>query len=188
MGTKLVVNGGWPDAQGQQRLDDFKLSRNDQSLLAYLLVQTFHVCLELVREQVRSPVYKGDVMRILSAIGLAVVTVAPIYAYGQEPLIGKYKGEFIVSSTFPGRPERAVRVELVIASVENGVVKGTGKSYSPSCKGAELPIEGKQQGNKLELRATGERATCTMAYSLTVEGKKLIGTTPSGYPLQLSKQ
>jgi hypothetical protein len=127
-------------------------------------------------------------MRISVAFGLVVVMSAAPIAYGQESLVGRYKGDFIVTSTFPGRPDRAIDAELIIKSVENGVVKGTGKSSSPSCHGVEHPIEGKQEGNKLQVRAADSAGKCTMEWSLTVEGSKLVGTTRSGYRLQLSKQ
>ena len=121
--------------------------------------------------------------------GMIVVLVsAPIGAYAQESLVGRYGGHFTVSSPFPGKGDRTVQVELVIASAENGVVSGTGKSSSPSCRGAEMPIEGKQDGNKLEIRAVEQGRPCTMQYALTIEGKKLVGTTRSGYPVQLTKQ
>lgn len=94
---------------------------------------------------------------------IVVLMSAPIGVYAQELLVGRYTGHFTVSSPFPGKDGRRVQVELVIASAENGVVKGTGKSSSNDCKGAEVPLEGKQDGNKLQIRAVEERTTCTDA-------------------------
>lgn len=126
-------------------------------------------------------------MKILSAVGIGLVSLLPSYGYAQQFEPGKYVGEFVVTSSFPGK-ERAVRLELVFESAKEGLVKGVGKSQSPSCRGAEVPFVGKLQGNKLELRSAEERTSCTMQYSLTVDGNKLVGTTRSGYPVQLTKQ
>jgi len=126
-------------------------------------------------------------MRVASVITLVIITIIPAYGYGQESLVGKYVGEFVVSSFTPGR-DRSISLELVIESSENGLIKGIGRSQSKACSGASVPIVGKLEGNKLEIRAAEERANCPMQYSLTIDGNKLVGTTRSGYPAQLRKQ
>jgi len=127
------------------------------------------------------------VKTVMASVSVALALL-PMPGYGQESLVGRYVGSFVVSSAFPGRPERTIRLELVIESAENGVVKGVGISQSKNCAGAAVPIVGEHRGAKLELRAAEERTSCSMQHSLVIEGNKLTGTTRSGYPVTLTKQ
>ena len=128
-------------------------------------------------------------MKPVAAMVFAVLSVAAS-AYAQDALVGKYTGSYALAVR---DKEITVRLTLVIASVEDGVVKGTATTASsgsrPPCDG-DYPMAGKYEGNKLQLHATqkgGRTGDCSLALNLTVEGNKLVGTTGTGSQVQLSK-
>lgn len=110
-------------------------------------------------------------------------------AYGQDSLVGTYKGSYTVSTRMG---DVQIGLQLVIASVENGIVKGTattsGTSYDP-CRG-NYPMEGKYDGNNLVLRATakgGAAGDCSFGLNVARVGNKLVSKTGGGRPIELSK-
>jgi hypothetical protein len=112
--------------------------------------------------------------------------------YAQDSLVGTYKGSFTVPS-HQGKGSRQIGVQLVIASVENGVVKGTATNYGfgqgGSCAG-DYPMEGKYDGNKLEMKSTaksGRAGDCSFNLNVVQKGNKLVGTTNRDRPIRLSK-
>jgi hypothetical protein len=76
-----------------------------------------------------------------------------------------------------------VWMELVVASVEQRVVKGTAKLLSGKCAGGYV-VHGNYANNRLAMKATD--GPCPIGFTATKEGNKLIGTTGAGAPLQLS--
>lgn len=100
---------------------------------------------------------------------------------GQDALTGTYSGSFTATR---GPKPIEVRVELVIASVAQGVVKANGKILNGQCAGL-YAMEGNYEGNRLTLK--GFEGPCPMAFDLTHSGNKLEGTTGAGGPMQLSK-
>jgi len=107
--------------------------------------------------------------------------------YAQESLVGTYTGSYTVPVS--GYGPQQVGMQLIIASVENGVVKGAATVYRLSCKG-NYPMEGKYDGNKLVMKSTakgGVAGDCIIALNVVQEGNKLVGKTGSGAPLQLSR-
>ena len=127
----------------------------------------------------------------LSAAAGGMLLLAITSAHGQEVLAGTYTGEMTATSPFPGKRPSNIKVQLEITSAENGVAKGQGTSSSPACAGNMVPIVGKQDGNKLEIRAAdgrGSDASCSMAYSFTINGKTLEGINRSGFAVKLTRQ
>ena len=120
---------------------------------------------------------------IACSIAAAVVTVA----HAQDSLLGTWTGSY----PFPG-PVGPIQlgVQLIIASVENGLAKGTATlSTRGPCSG-EYPMEGKSEDNKLSMKATakgGRFGDCSFSFNVVREGNKLVGTTGTGRSLQLSK-
>lgn len=125
-------------------------------------------------------------MKGICVAGLVVLLAVPLHLHAQDSPVGKYSGTFTVP-TLTG--DRQIGLELTIASVEGGKVKGAARSYSRSC-GGDFPVEGTYEGSKLEIRSTakfGPAGDCSFRMRLTVEGNKLVGETGGGRPIQLSK-
>lgn len=125
-------------------------------------------------------------MRILAGACFVTFVFACGSVYAQDSLVGKWSGSFSIQTS---RGEIKVGVELTIASVENGKVKGTATSYSKSC-GGQYEMQGTYQDDKLALKSankSGGAGDCWFGLKLTVDGNKLVGTTGVGSPIQLSK-
>ena len=111
--------------------------------------------------------------------------------YAQESVVGTYTGSY-TQPTNSKYGDTTVNVQLIIASVENGVVKGTAKLYSTArfkCPG-DYPMEGNYDGNKLAMKATakaGPTSDCSFGLNVAQEGNKLVGKTGAGLSIQLSK-
>ena len=126
--------------------------------------------------------------RLALAFLIAISMGHGTITYAQDSLVGTYNGSY----TYPGgrgHSPISATVQLIIASVENGVAKGTATTFQNASAG-EYPMEGKIDGNKLTMKSTakgGRTGDCTFGFNVTQEGGKFVGTTGSGYPLQLSK-
>ena len=122
---------------------------------------------------------------IACSIAAAVVTVA----HAQDSLLGTWTGSYTSPGSM-GQHGAQHGVQLIIASVENGLAKGTATlSTRGPCSG-EYPMEGKSEDNKLSMKATakgGRLGDCSFSFNVVREGNKLVGTAGAGRPLQLSK-
>jgi len=124
----------------------------------------------------------------MKVIGLAIVVSAGLLSSAlcaQESLLGTYSGRVENGRVRGG----GSNIDLVIASDENGVVKGGIKNYENRCAG-DYPLEGTRDKDKLELKATrvGRLADCVLTYSLTINGARLVGTNSDGLPVQFSRR
>ena len=125
-------------------------------------------------------------MKVAVAVAVTGVMFVSACVYAQESLSGRYTGYF-VANTRVGT--QAVGLTLVIDSVVDGAVKGTATNYAKVCRG-DFPMEGKLQGDKLELRSIakgGPAGDCSLEWSLNVEGNKLVGTGRGGNAITLSR-
>jgi hypothetical protein len=130
----------------------------------------------------------GSIVREIRMTRIVQATMAALFMAGcgtaaaQDSLIGKYQGAAEVQR---GRAGGGAPM-LVISSVENGVVKGAATTYG-RCAG-EYPLEGRLEGDKLELKSTkaGRLPDCVIDYSLSVDGKRLTGTS-SGVPISFQR-
>jgi hypothetical protein len=122
--------------------------------------------------------------RLLKISFAAVFALTAGALLAQESIVGKYSGR----ADNPRAKGGGGNVDLVITSVDDGIVKGTSRSYTGNCAG-EYPLEGKYEHPKLELKGTkaGRTADCIPEYNLTVEGKRLVGTNAGGLPIQFSR-
>ena len=125
--------------------------------------------------------------RLALASLLAIAMGHYSIACAQDSLVGTYKG----NNTGPGCPgDVQVEVQLVIASVEKGVVKGTVTQFSKGGCAGEYPMEGTYDDNKLVMKSTGKggrAGDCDFGLNVALEGNKLVGTNVGGRPIQLSK-
>ena len=120
------------------------------------------------------------------AASLALLAFIPLRLSAQESIIGTYSGHFMQKSQ---RGERSRALHLVISNLEGDVASARLTRQTSDC-GGEHPMQGKYDGNRLKLRSTekgGAAADCSLSLDLTVEGKKLVGTTGRGEQVQLSK-
>ena len=125
-------------------------------------------------------------MRLTVAITMAVGMMAPALVSAEESIIGKYTGDFIMSTS---RGPIRTGLGLVLDRAEGGVVKGTATIFDWSCAG-DYPMEGTFREGKMQLRSTakgGRAGDCSLRLNLAVDGGRLTGTTGSGQPVQLSK-
>ena len=101
----------------------------------------------------------------------------PFVVYAQESFVGKYTGSYERKTN---RGDERYGVELNIASVENGIVKGTAIRHGRQCPGS-YPIEGTMKENRLELKSGkgGTADDCAANFRLVAEGNKLKGTMGS---------
>jgi hypothetical protein len=120
--------------------------------------------------------------RIMQASTAALLIMSCGLAAAQDSLVGKYQGSVEVQR---GRAGGGAPM-LVISSVENGVVKGAVTTFG-RCAG-DYPLEGRLEGDKLELKSTkaGRLPDCVIDYSLSVDGKRLTGTS-SGVPISFQR-
>ena len=131
-------------------------------------------------------------MKRLALASLIAITMGHgAITYAQESVVGTYTGSY-TQPTNSKYGDTTVNVQLIIASVENGVVKGTAKLYSTArfkCPG-DYPMEGNYDGNKLVMKAMtkgGPTGDCTFSFNVAQVGNKLIGSTGLDRPIQLSK-
>ena len=125
-------------------------------------------------------------MRTTAVASLMMSLAVPLQLYAQDSVVGKYSGS-VSRATVKG--EMQVGLDLVIASVDNGAVKGSATSYAKNCGGA-FPIEGTYVGNSMDIKSTasfGSAGDCALHLLLRAEGNKLVGETGNGRPVQLSK-
>ena len=124
-------------------------------------------------------------MRI-ATIALGLVTALWGSAcFAQDALVGKYAGSFPIQTN---RGNVDVGVTVVIASAEDGKLKGTGTYHAGPCAG-DYPLEGYVKGNAVGLRGTakgGRAGDCAFGFKGTVEGNRLIGSIGK-YEIELRK-
>lgn len=120
--------------------------------------------------------------RLALALFIAITMGQGTITYAQDSLIGTYTG------TYTGPIEFGVK--LIIASVANGVVKGTANVFDGACQGT-YPMEGKYDGNKLAMQDKGKGDhldDCRFGFKAVHEGNKLVGTiNRRGWPIEMSK-
>jgi hypothetical protein len=121
-------------------------------------------------------------------VGIALLSAS--LALAQDSLVGTYTGNYLLSNRSGDTP---VGLQLIIESVENGVVKGTARlsrtSKANYCAG-EYPVQGTYRDNTLKLRSSersGIAADCGLSLNLKQEGNKLTGTRGSGHAVELTK-
>lgn len=115
----------------------------------------------------------------------AVLLACAASVAAQDSVTGRYSGSLIAQMS--GRDVN-IGLTMVIASVENGRVKGVATMGGMSCSG-DYPFEGYLKGTELAVRSDvkgGRAGDCTFAMKGTLEGNKITGTA-GRYPLQLSK-
>ena len=125
-------------------------------------------------------------MKCLRAASFMLLVALGANSYAEESLVGTYTG------TFQGakRNDKSNGVSLVIASVENGVVKGTATRFQRGACNGEYPMEGELSGTALTMKATekgGSAEDCSFGINVTQQGNTLVGTTHKGQPIQLSR-
>lgn len=76
------------------------------------------------------------------------------FVHAQDSLLGTYTGTYTYSGR-TGSP-RELGVQLIIASVENGVVKGTATLTTGGPCTGDYPMEGKYEDSKLVMKATAK--------------------------------
>ena len=97
----------------------------------------------------------------------------PLVVGAQDSLVGTYNASY----TSTGIQSTLQSLTIVIASVEDGVVKGTGTRRDRGCAG-DYPIEGSLKGDSIRLRATkkgGPTGDCMFGFAGKIEGGALVG-------------
>ena len=98
--------------------------------------------------------------------------VTPAAAYAQDSLVGTWNASY----TSTGIQSTLQSVTVVITSVENGVIKGTGTRHDRACAG-EYPIVGSLKEDVIRVRAVkkgGPAGDCGFGFAGRVEGGKII--------------
>ncbi len=120
------------------------------------------------------------VMLVASGIGIAS---SPVRA--DDALAGHYTGYYMIRSR--GGLEQ-VAITLDIDRVERGAVTANVSSNWTGPCGGDYRMQGRLQDNTLQLHSMGGRkGDCPLAFKLSREGAKLIGTTATGNEVALSK-
>jgi hypothetical protein len=125
-------------------------------------------------------------MRVAAALLIVAGAAASLVVLAEDLQPGRYTGSFTKQGN---RNIEQWGIALQIDSVDQGVVKGMASRYRGNCKG-DVPIQGKLDGNTLEIRETekgGRAGDCGFRATLTVEGKRLVGKMGSGEPAELSR-
>ena len=124
--------------------------------------------------------------RTAVALAIAAAIFAPTLVDAQEPVTGKYTGNYMRKTN---QGLQTTGLVIVIESVDGGMVKGAATISGSQCAG-DYPIEGKFGDGKMQLRTTekgGRAEDCGLRLNLVVEGNKLRGTTGAGHPAELSR-
>jgi hypothetical protein len=124
-------------------------------------------------------------MKTIALVSVVSVGLLSTVVCAQDSLLGTYSGRVENGRVRGG----GSNLDLVIASEENGLVKGAIKNYEIRC-GGDYPLEGTRDKDRLELKATkvGRLADCLLTYSLTVNGATLVGKNSDGLPVQFRKR
>jgi len=112
-------------------------------------------------------------MKTIAGTLLTGLLLAAAGASAEDSIVGRYNASFS-SETINAR---VWSVTIVITSVEDGVVKGTGIRDDPNCRG-EYPLRGKLRGNHIGLRAIkkgGPTGDCGFGFRGTVQDGALVG-------------
>jgi hypothetical protein len=115
----------------------------------------------------------GDLMRFIASMACCIGCSLPLAVGAQDSLVGTYNASY--AST--GIQSTLQSLTIVIASVEDGRVKGTGVRHDKAC-GGEYPLEGSLKGDAIRLRATkkgGPAGDCSFGFAGKVEGGAMVG-------------
>ena len=113
-------------------------------------------------------------MKSAVAFGLAIAFAPSAVSFAQDSIVGSYKGSYLFTG---GRAPVEIGVTLVIASVDEGKLTGTGTYHFGSCRG-DYPLVGSLKENAIGLRSTakgGAAGDCGFGFKGTVEGNQLVG-------------
>jgi len=124
--------------------------------------------------------------RLALAFFISIAMGQGTITYAEDSIIGTYTGSY---EGIWGSNNEQVGVKLIIASVENGDVKGTATLQSPRC-GGDYPMAGSYDGHKLIMKATargGPAGDCFFLVKAVQEGNKFVGTTVRRLPIELSR-
>ena len=119
-----------------------------------------------------------------SALFCCVALTFPVTVCAQESLVGTWNASY----TSTGIQSTLQSVSVVITSVEDGLVKGTGTRRDRTCAG-EYPIEGRVKGDEIRVRAIkkgGPAGDCNFGFIGRIEGDKIIAKYGS-YELTFTK-
>jgi hypothetical protein len=125
-------------------------------------------------------------MKRFASVSFVTLASLASNAHAQEPLVGMYTGNMVVSTT---NGPRTIAVELTIHEVDNGgLVKATAKRYTKDFCNAKFGLEGRFEGDVLMLKPTpGGVMGCAIDMNMTQDGKTLNGTSGDGTPIKLSR-
>ena len=108
------------------------------------------------------------------ASAFAMVLCVSAAAVAQESITGTYKGNIEVNTN---RGPTRWGVTMVISSVEDGKVKGTGMFHEGPCRG-DYPIVGSVKGDVVGVISPAKGGTsgdCTFGFKGKIEGNRLVG-------------
>ena len=111
-------------------------------------------------------------MKSSALLFCCVASVLPMAAGAQESLVGTWNASY----TSTGIQSTLQSVTVVITSVENGVITGTGTRHDRAC-GGEYPIVGSLKEDVIRVRAVkkgGPAGDCGFGFTGKVEGGKII--------------
>jgi hypothetical protein len=112
-------------------------------------------------------------MKSLALVAFSIGCSLPLAVGAQDSLVGTYNASY----TSTGIQSTLQSLTIVIASVEDGRVKGTGVRHDKAC-GGEYPLEGSIKGDQLRVRATkkgGPAGDCSFGFAGKIEGNTITG-------------
>lgn len=124
-------------------------------------------------------------MRTSAATLLTGLLIVAAGASADDSIIGRYNS----SITTQGINARVWGVSIVISSVENGVVEGTGIREDPKCEG-EYPLRGKMRGNQIGVRSIrkgGPAGDCGFGFRGVVQDGALVGKYLGRHEMEFRK-
>ena len=113
-------------------------------------------------------------MKSAVAFGLAIAFSVSAASFAQDSIVGSYQGSYAITNA---RGPVEIGVTLVIASVNEGKLTGTGTYHFGACRG-DYPLVGSLKENAIGLRSTakgGAAGDCGFGFKGTVEGNRLVG-------------
>ena len=113
-------------------------------------------------------------MKSAIGLGLAITLAGAAVCFAQDSAVGTYKGSFEVQGTMR---YTVMGVTLVIASIADGKLTGTGTYHAGPCRG-DYPLVGSLKDNAIGLRSTskgGAGGDCSFGFKGKVEGNQLVG-------------
>ena len=77
-------------------------------------------------------------------------------------------------------------MSLTIDKVEGNQIEGVARVGTKRCR-VDTPVQGQLDGDTLKVTGKAVNEDCGIRWELKVDGNKLEGKTPAGYPIALSK-